>query len=131
MLKTAAGFFCLLFFGFMLSASAQKTDSLRVDTNLLNKYRLEPGRNSLPVIFRPVQIGEQLMPVTMLDYNISYWHKSVIFGLNFNQSAFTSNYSAGGISAVALGSNFDYKAEYNKKPLDFTTELNLIYGISK
>jgi hypothetical protein len=131
MLKTRLGFFFLLSFGFFLSAKAQKTDSLKVDTNLLNKYRIEPGRDALPVFFRPVQIQEELLPVTMLDYKVSYWHKSILFGLNFSQSAFSSNYSAGGVSAIALGSNFDYKAEYNKAPFDYATELNLIYGISK
>jgi hypothetical protein len=131
MLKTAPGLLILLIFGFVLSAKAQKTDSLKVDTNLLNKYRIDPGKNSLPIIYRPIQINKELVPVDMLDYKISYWHKSVIFGLNFSQSAFTSNYSAGGISSIALGSNFDFKAEYNKKPEDFTTELNLLYGISK
>jgi hypothetical protein len=131
MLKTASGLLILLIFGFVISAKAQKTDSLKVDTNLLNKYRIDPGKNSLPIIYRPIQINKELVPVDMLDYKISYWHKSVIFGLNFSQSAFTSNYSAGGISSIALGSNFDFKAEYNKKPEDFTTELNLLYGISK
>ncbi len=131
MLKTAPGLLILLIFGFVLSAKAQKTDSLKVDTNLLNKYRIDPGKNSLPVIYRPIQINKELVPVDMLDYKISYWHKSIIFALNFSQSAFTSNYSAGGISSIALGSNFDFKAEYNKKPEDFTTELNLLYGISK
>jgi len=131
MLKTTPGLFTLLIFGFALSAKAQKTDSLKVDTNLLNKYRIDPGRNSLPIIYRPIQINKELVPVDMLDYKISYWHKSVIFGLNFSQSAFTGNYSAGGVSAIAFGSNFDFKAEYNKKPKDFTTELNLLYGISK
>jgi hypothetical protein len=131
MLKTIPGLFFLLFFGFVLSAEAQKTDSLKVDTNLLNKYRIEPGKNALPFRFRPLQVKEDQVPVTMLDYKVSYWHRSVIFGLNFSQSAFSSNYSAGGVSAIALGSNFDYKAEYNKKPENFTTELNLIYGISK
>jgi hypothetical protein len=131
MLKTISGVFLLLLFGFILPAKAQKTDSLKVDTNLLNKYRVDPGRNSLPTLFRPIQLQKEQLPVTMLDYAVSYWHKSVIFGLNFSQSAFTSNYSAGGISAIALGSNFDFKAEYNKKPKDFTTELNLLYGISK
>ena len=131
MLKTARGVLILSFLFFALSAAAQKTDSLKVDTNLLNKYRIDPGKNSLPGIYRPIQIHEQHIPVDMLDYQVSYWTKSVIFGLNFSQSAFTSNYSAGGISAVALGSNFDFKAEYNKKPMDFTTETNLLYGISK
>jgi hypothetical protein len=131
MQKTVPGVFLFIFFGFIFTAKAQKSDTLKVDTASLNKYRIEPGRNALPVISRPIQLQEQQLPVSLLDYKISYWHKSVIFGLNFSQSAFTSNYSAGGISAIALGSNFDFKAEYNKKPLDFATETNLIYGISK
>jgi hypothetical protein len=131
MLKTSYWLFLLLILGFTLSATAQKTDSLKADTNLLNKYRIEPGRNSLPLRYRPATIEEEQLPISLLNYKISYWHKSVLFGLNFNQSAFTSNYSAGGVSAIALGSNFDYKAEYNKTPVDFTTELNLLYGISK
>jgi len=130
MLKTIPGLFILLLAA-TLSASAQKTDSLKVDTNQLNKYRIEPGKNALPQRFREVQIHKEQLPVTMLDYQVSYWHKWVLFGLNFSQSAFSSNYSAGGISAIALGGNFDYKVEYNKAPLDFTSELNLIYGISK
>ena len=130
MLKTIPGLFILLLCG-ALGASAQKTDSLKVDTNQLNKYRIEPGKNALPQRFREVQINREQLPVTMLDYQVSYWHKWVLFGLNFSQSAFSSNYAAGGISAIALGGNFDYKVEYNKAPLDFTSELNLIYGISK
>ncbi|HTI59981.1 DUF3078 domain-containing protein [Mucilaginibacter sp.] len=128
MLKTGLG---LLLFTFIFSSAlAQKTDTLKADTNLLNKYRLEPARNSLPNHVRPVQVTEQLIPVELLDYKVSYWHKSVVWGLNFNQSAFTGNWSAGGISSVALGTNFDFKADYNKTPLDYTTETNLIYGIA-
>jgi len=136
MLKTCPGLLFLLFLGCALSATAQKTDSLKrdslkVDTNQLNKYRIDPGKNALPVRYRPIQIQEEQIPVTMLDYKVSYWHKSVLFGLNFSQAAFTKNYSAGGVDAIALGGNFDYKAEYNKAPFDYTSELNLIYGISK
>ena len=131
MIKTGTPLFFLLLFGIAISAKAQKTDSLKVDTNQLNKYRIEPGKNALPFRFLPLLIQQEQVPVTMLDYQVSYWHKAVLFGLNFAQSAFSSNYSAGGISSIALGSNFDYKIEYNKKPLDYTSELNLIYGISK
>ena len=109
---------------------AQQTDTLKVDTNLLNKYRLDPGRNALPVRSRPVQVTEQLIPVELLDYKVSYWRKSVVFALNFNQAAFTNNWSAGGISTVALGTNVDFKAEYHKTPLDYTTETNLLYGVA-
>ena len=131
MLKSVTGTLFLLFIGFTLSVAAQQPDSLKVDTSLLNKYRIDPGRNSLPQIYRPVQLSEELMPVNLLNYRVSYWHKSIIFSLNFAQSAFTGNYAAGGISAIAFNSNLDYKSEYNKKPLDFTTELNLQYGVAE
>ena len=93
----------IIFLLFFSSAFGQKTDTLKADTNLLNKYRLDPGKNALPMRSRPVQISEQLIPVELLDYKVSYWRKSVVFGLNFNQAAFTNNWSAGGISSVALG----------------------------
>lgn len=124
----------LAFILFMLSFScafAQNADSLKVDTSLLNKYRTDPRKNAFPIRVRPIQIREEQIPVELLDYKVSYWHKNIIFGLNFNQSAFTSNWSAGGVSAVALGSVFDFKTEYNKSPLNYVTELNLQYGISK
>ncbi|MGZ3765496.1 MAG: DUF3078 domain-containing protein [Mucilaginibacter sp.] len=113
------------------SAFAQKTDSLKVDTNLLNRYRIDPRKNALPIRVRPMQITEDKIPVDLLDYKVSYWRKSVVFGLNFSQSAFSNNWTGGGVNAVALGTNIDFKAEYNKTPFDYTTELNLIYGISK
>jgi Protein of unknown function (DUF3078) len=131
MLKTVQGFLFFMFLCFFFQAKAQNPDSVKVDTAKLNKYRVDPGHNALPQIYRPIQIQEQQLPVSMLDYKVNYWHRSLIFGLNFSQSAFTSNYSAGGISSIALGSNLDYKAEYNKKPLDFTSETNLQYGASK
>ena len=104
---------------------------LKIDTNLLNRYRLDPRKDALPIRIRPVQISEEQIPVELLDYKVSYWHKNVVFGLNFNQSAFTGNWSGGGVSALALGTNFDFKTEYNKSPIDYTTELNLQYGIAK
>jgi hypothetical protein len=131
MLKLRLVFIFLLSFVFVLSATAQKKDSLKIDTNLLNNYRIEPHKNAFPFRLRPVQVREELIPVTLLDYKVSYWHKSVIFGLNFSQSAFSSNYSAGGVNSVALGSNFEYKAEYNKAPFSYASDLNLLYGISK
>ena len=89
----------VIFFGSILSASAQNRDSTKVDTAQLDKYRIDPGHNPLPQPFRPIQIGQAQVPVDMLDYKVSYWHKSLIFQLNFSQSAFTSNYAAGGISS--------------------------------
>lgn len=118
-----------------LSASAQtdtlKKDSVKIDTAILNKYRIDSRKNAIPTRSRPVQIQREAVPVSMLDYKVNYWKKAVTFGLNFSQSAFSNNYSAGGVSAVALGSNFIYHTEYNKAPFSYVSELNLTYGVSK
>lgn len=136
MRSTTFGIFFLALFLAASTVLAQKTDSvkkdsIKIDTALLNKYRVYPHKNALPERIRPVQIEPQLIPISMLDYKVNYWHKWITFALNFSQSAFSNNYSAGGVNAIALGSNFVFKTEYNKAPFDYTTELNLIYGKSK
>jgi hypothetical protein len=129
-------FFSIFALSAALTASAQKTDSvkkdtIKADTTLLNKYRIEPSKNALPVRVRQVQITPITIPVTLPDYKFSYWHKWTVFNINFNQSGFTSNWTGGGVSNLALNVNYDFKAEYNKSPLDYTTEVNLLYGTSK
>jgi hypothetical protein len=112
-------------------ADSLRRDSIKIDTNLLNRYRIDPRRNALPQRLRPVQIVPEMIPVTMLDYKVSYWHKYVIFGININQAGFSNNWTGGGVNAFALNSNLDYKVEYNKQPFVFTTQLILLYGRSK
>ncbi len=119
----------LLFGG--LTARAQKPDSIKIDTNALNRYRIDPPKNPLPVRSRPMSMAPQAIPVTPLAYQVSYWRKSLTVGVNLNQALFSNNWSGGGVNSIALGNNFDFKAEYNEKPLDYTTELLAIYGISK
>jgi hypothetical protein len=119
----------LLFAG--ITARAQKPDTSKIDTNLLNRYRIDPPKNPLPVRSRAIIIRPELIPVTPLNYEVSYWRKSMVVGINLNQAAFSNNWSGGGVNSIALGNNFDFKAEYNQKPLDYTTELLMVYGISK
>jgi len=133
MFKRSCRIFILIFLSGATYAIAQSTDttkkdSIKIDTNLLNKFRLQPRKNELPVRTRPVLITPELIPVTLPDYKYSYWHKNVLFNLNFSQAAFSRNWTGGGVSSVALNSNFDFKAEYNKSPFDYATELKLIYG---
>jgi hypothetical protein len=135
MSKNKPGYIVLVLLMAAFSASAQKTDSLKkdikVDTAILNKYHIDPPKNSLPVRTRVQQIRQESIPVSMLDYKVNYWKKWVALGLNFSQSAFSNHYSSGGVNAIALGTNFDFKTEYNKAPLDYVSETIFIYGISK
>jgi hypothetical protein len=105
-----------------------RTDTVKIDTNQLNRYRVEPGKNILPVRLQPLNMRPEYIPIPGLDYKVSYWRKNIIFGFNLNQSAFSNNWSGGGISSIAIGTNFDYKTEYNKEGKDFTSELVLLYG---
>lgn len=121
-------FTCLWATVFAQNADSVRTDSIKIDTNLLNRYRIEPRRNALPVRVKPLQVQEEQVPVSMLDYKINYWRKWVVIGLNLNQSAFSNNWANGGVSSLALGGNFDYKTEYSKAPFDYTGELLAQYG---
>ncbi len=105
-----------------------RLDSVKIDTNLLNRFRIEPGRNILPVRLQPLSLQPEYIPIPGLDYKVSYWRNNVLFGFNLNQSAFSNNWSAGGVSSIAIGTNFDYKTEYNHDGKDFTSELILLYG---
>lgn len=123
-----------------LKTDTLKTDTLKkadtvvvikTDTNLLNKYRLEPRKNALPLRIRPVQVNPEYIKVDMPDYEIHHWRKWFTVALNFNQSAFSSNWASGGVSAVAVGTNVIYKTEYNKSPFIYTAEVNFLYGRTK
>nr|WP_294942261.1 DUF3078 domain-containing protein [uncultured Mucilaginibacter sp.] len=136
MLKTGFKVVLTLCCSIALSANAQTTDTVKrdtvkIDTSLLNRYRISPKPNAIPVPTKPLQIQQELIPVTMLDYKVSYWRRYITLGLNFNQAAFSNNYSAGGVTSIALGSNFIFRTEYNKAPFSYATELNLLYGKSK
>jgi len=136
MLKTRLTLLLLASIACSTSVSAQQTDSLKkdtikIDTAVVNRLRINPRPNSIPTRVRPIQIQREQIPVTMLDYKVIHWKKAVAFGLNFSQSAFTSNYSAGGVNSVALGTNFIYHTEYNNAPFSYVSELNLTYGVAK
>lgn len=135
MFKNKPGYIVLVLLMAAFSASAQKTDSLKkdikVDTTRLNKYHIDPPKNSLPVRTRVQQIRQESIPVSMLDYKVNYWKKWITMALGFSQSAFSKNYTTGGSNSIALNTNFDYKTEYKKGPLDYLGELNLIYGVTK
>jgi hypothetical protein len=136
MLKNLPGYIFFALSMAALSASAQKADSLKkdsvkIDTATLNKYHIDPRKNSLPVRTRSIQIIQENIPVTMIDYKMNYWRKWITLGINFNQSSFSNNYVAGGANAMAIGGSFEYKAEYRKGTFDYVTDLQMRYAKAK
>lgn len=59
----------------------------------------------------------------------SYWNSEFSAGLNFNQSAFSTNWKAGGINSVAFGSIVAGKAFYAKDRFSWDNEMELLFGI--
>lgn len=131
MFKMAVKLSIILSFIFGARVMAQNPDTTQVDTALLNKFRIEPKKNFLPVPRKQLEIQPIQIPVTLLDYEVNYWRKHIAFGINVNQSSFSNNWSGGGVSSIALGTTFNFKTEYKKNALNFSSEVALTYGKSK
>lgn len=58
----------------------------------------------------------------------SKWRKKMIFNLNLNQAAFSSNWKGGGINSIGLNTNFDYKADYKDEKQSWDNEIGFTYG---
>jgi hypothetical protein len=65
--------------------------------------------------------------IVKLD-SLSHWKKKLVFNLNVNQAAFSSNWKAGGINSIGLNSLFNYKANYAKGKGSWDNEIDLMYG---
>ncbi len=61
----------------------------------------------------------------------SAWKTKLEVGLNFNQSYFTNNWNAGGVSSFALGTLVKGNANYTRENFSWTNDLQLQYGIQK
>lgn len=61
----------------------------------------------------------------------SKWRKKMIFNLNVNQAAFSSNWKGGGINSIGLNTNFDYKADYKDDNQSWDNEIGFTYGFVK
>ena len=56
------------------------------------------------------------------------WKKKLNFAINFNQSAFSSNWKAGGINAVGFNTLFNYKFNYKKQRASWDNEIDMAFG---
>jgi hypothetical protein len=60
--------------------------------------------------------------------SLSNWKKKLVFNLNLNQAAFSSNWTGGGINSIGFNSLFNYKANYSKNKTTWDNEIGLMYG---
>lgn len=60
--------------------------------------------------------------------SLSPWKKKLIFNVNVNQAAFSSNWKAGGINSIGVNGLFNYKADYAKDKNSWTNEIGFLFG---
>jgi len=59
---------------------------------------------------------------------LSNWKKKLVFNLNVNQAAFSSNWKGGGVNSLGLNGLFNYSANYSKNRDSWDNEISLLYG---
>lgn len=78
-------------------------------------------------LFVPVVTQAQIV----VPDSTSRWKKKLVFNLNFNQAAFSSNWKAGGVNSIGLNTNFNYKANYKDEKQSWDNEFGFTYGFVK
>ncbi|WP_276365583.1 DUF3078 domain-containing protein [Chryseolinea sp. H1M3-3] len=59
---------------------------------------------------------------------LSNWKKKLVFNINVNQAAFSSNWKAGGVNSLGINGMFNYKANYSKNRDSWDNEIDFLYG---
>ena len=59
---------------------------------------------------------------------LSHWKKKLVFNLNINQAAFSSNWKSGGVNSIGLNSVFNYQANYSKDKNSWDNQIDMLYG---
>lgn len=73
----------------------------------------------------------ELRDSTLTPKDTTYWRKTTEIGLNLNQGSFSSNWTGGGVSSIAIGSFFNLKREYLRDRNNFVSDLQFAYGVVK
>ncbi|MGA0556904.1 DUF3078 domain-containing protein [Larkinella sp. VNQ87] len=81
--------------------------------------------------FAMAQKPTKLDSIKIIPLDTVYWKRSAQFGINLNQGSFSSNWKGGGVNSVALGAFFNAKSDYMQRRFNWTSEVQLQYGIVK
>lgn len=77
------------------------------------------------------QTPTKLESIKIVPIDTVYWKKSAQVGINLNQGSFSGNWKGGGVNSVALGAFFNVKSDYMQRRFNWTSEVQLQYGIIK
>ncbi len=86
------------------------------------------GRASILVLLTIVMSPDLMAQKVVVD-STSNWKKSFRIGLNVNQTAFSSNWKAGGVNSFGFTGLLNYKANYKKGKTSWDNEIDLLYGM--
>lgn len=59
---------------------------------------------------------------------LSNWKKKLVLNINVNQSAFSSNWNAGGVNSIGINGLFNYTAKYAKERDSWDNQIDFAYG---
>lgn len=106
--------------GLGYNANAQDLKDLRArpDTSIVD------SRTTKPLSIRNVKV-----PIPELGLSVDYWKHWTKIGFNLNQASFSDNWRDGGINSMAWATTAWHKSEYNRNDFNFTTEMDLRYGV--
>jgi hypothetical protein len=85
-------------------------------------------KTSTAFLLAVLLLGSQVHAQIVKPDSTTHWKKKVVFGLNFNQAAFSENWKAGGVNSIGLNGLFNFKAGYAKGKATWDNEVDLLYG---
>jgi Protein of unknown function (DUF3078) len=88
------------------------------------KKNLYPFVLALLVLILPTYSQAQIVKPDTL----SHWKKKLVFNLNINQAAFSSNWKSGGVNSIGLNGLFNYQANYSKGKISWDNQIDMLYG---
>ncbi len=59
---------------------------------------------------------------------LSRWKKKLVFNINLNQAAFSSNWKAGGINSIGVNGLFNYTANFKDGKRSWDNQIGFLYG---
>ncbi len=62
------------------------------------------------------------------ESDTTYWKNTFKGSINFNQAAFSQNWTAGGVNSIGLNALINYKTNYLKGKKSWDNEIDLLYG---